>query len=54
MERDDFYLREWSDLKEKESDKRVWFKGKFPILEKWFDLKKMNLIRKGGGKFKQI
>ena len=26
MERDDLYLREWPDLKEKESDERAWLK----------------------------
>ena len=47
MARDDLYLRKWSDLKEKEPDKRAWLKGKSSILENWFGLKKMNLIRKG-------
>ena len=49
MERDDLYLREWPDLKEKESDERAWLKERPSIWKERFGLKKTSLTRKGGG-----
>ena len=49
MERDDLYLREWPDSKEKESDERAWLKERPSIWKERFGLKKTSLTRKGGG-----
>ena len=46
IERDDLYLRERSDLKEKEFDKRIWLKGR-SSKKKWFKTKWIWLEKEG-------